>query len=234
MIIGRITGISSFQTPKVFKIIVLTLVLIVAQQLPAREKPDNLLKNGLTSDEVVQKLSLSGKISPAMIASFRNHVAAYLPYAKSNVVTLIDFSLPSTVKRLWTVSLQTGEVLLNTYVAHGRNSGNNEARQFSNVPESHQSSLGFYLTDQIYVGKHGNSMRLKGLEKNVNDNAWNRAIVVHGADYATYDFIQKYGRLGRSFGCPAIPPDVTDKFIQTVKDGSLLFIYHPGYENSQA
>lgn len=150
------------------------------------------------------------------------------------MVTLIDFSLPSTVKRLWTINLQTGELLLNTYVAHGRNSGDNEARQFSNVPESYQSSLGFYLTDQVYVGKHGNSMRLRGLEKNINDKAWDRAIVVHGADYATDGFIRKYGRLGRSFGCPAIPPEVTDEFIQTVKDGSLLFIYHPRYEKNQA
>ncbi|MDY0342363.1 MAG: murein L,D-transpeptidase catalytic domain family protein [Lentimicrobium sp.] len=234
MVNGRISERSTFLSFKSLKIIILTAVLVFAQQLPAREKSGSLLKGGLPQAEVIQLLSFSGIISPALINSFRKHLADFLPYTKTHVVTLIDFSLPSTVKRLWTINLQTGELLLNTYVAHGRNSGDNEARQFSNVPESYQSSLGFYLTDQVYVGKHGNSMRLRGLEKNINDKAWDRAIVVHGADYATDGFIRKYGRLGRSFGCPAIPPEVTDEFIQTVKDGSLLFIYHPRYEKNQA
>lgn len=218
---------------KVLKIIILTSVLVLAQQLPARER-SAALQGNLPVEEIGHIQALAGILSPALINSFRSHIAAFLPYAKSHVVTLIDFSLPSTAKRLWAINLETGEVLLNTYVAHGRNSGDNEARQFSNIPESYQSSLGFFLTDQVYVGKHGNSMRLKGLEKDINDKAWDRAIVIHGADYATDGFIQKYGRLGRSFGCPAIPPEVTDKFINTVKGGSLLFIYHPGYESKHA
>ena len=150
--------------------------------------------------------------------------------AKSSIVTLIDFSLPSTAKRLWTINLETGEILFNSLVAHGRNTGNDVAQSFSNIPQSFQSSLGFYLTDHVYVGKHGNSLRLKGLEKNINDNAWKRAIVVHGADYVTESFIKQNGRLGRSQGCPAIPPEITEEFINTVKEGSLIFIYHPGYE----
>lgn len=233
MINGHTIKRFSFFSFKAFKIITLTLVLVFAQQLPAREKSAGTFKNGLPDSESIQLLTLTQVISPALINSFKSHLNDFLPLAKSHVVTLIDFSLPSTVKRLWTINLNTGEILLNTYVAHGRNSGNNIANQFSNIPESYQSSLGFYLTDQVYVGKHGNSMRLRGLEKNVNDKAWDRAIVVHGADYATDAFIRKYGRLGRSYGCPAIPPEVTDEFIETVKDGSLIFIYHPRYESQQ-
>jgi hypothetical protein len=184
---------------------------------------------GLPEEEIMHVTAFSGVISPELINSFKERISAFLPLAKTHIVTLIDFSLPSTEKRLWTIDMLTGEVLFNTYVAHGRNSGDDVALSFSNIPESHQSSLGFYLTEQEYIGKNGNSMRLKGLEKNINDKAWDRSIVVHGADYATDGFIKNNGRLGRSFGCPAIPPEITDKFIETVKDGSLLFIYHPRY-----
>ena len=100
---------------------------------------------------------------------------------------------------------------------------------FSNKPQSHQSSLGFYLTCNLYYGKHGKSLRLQGLEKGINDKAMERAIVIHGADYVSESFINAYGRLGRSHGCPAIPIDIVDDFINTVKDGALLFIYHPSY-----
>ena len=165
MIKGHHSGRYTFHFHKLFKIIILTVVLVFAHQLPAREKPGSPLKNGLPKEEVNQLLAFSGIISPALINSFRARWAAFLPYAKSHVVTLIDFSMPSTAKRLWTINLQTGELLLNTYVAHGRNSGDNEARQFSNVPESHQSSLGFYLTDQVYIGKHGNSCVCAVLKK---------------------------------------------------------------------
>ena len=234
MIFRASTTKFSFSFIKILRIAVLTAVLVLNQQLPAREIMVGGSDIGLHEEGDLQLSALSGAVSPALLNSFKERISSFLPYAKSQVVTLIDFSLPSTAKRLWTINLETGEVLFNTYVAHGKNSGDNVARTFSNTPESYQSSLGFYLTDQIYVGKHGNSMRLKGLEKNINDKAWDRAIVVHGADYATDDFIRKYGRLGRSFGCPAIPPEITDEFIETVKEGSLLFIYHPRYAKSKA
>jgi hypothetical protein len=150
--------------------------------------------------------------------------------ASNKIITIIDFSLPSTARRLWTINMVTGEILFNTLVAHGKNTGQNIAEKFSNIPQSYQSSLGFYLTDQVYTGKHGHSLRLKGLEKNINDKAWERAIVIHGADYVSESFIKAHGRLGRSHGCPAIPPELTDDFIRTIKEGSLLFIYHPGYD----
>jgi hypothetical protein len=141
------------------------------------------------------------------------------------LLTVIDFSLPSTEKRLWIIDLTTREILLNTVVAHGRNSGNLMAEKFSNQPESYQSSLGFYKTAETYQGKHGYSLRLDGLENGFNDQARSRAIVIHGADYAREEFAKSTGRLGRSLGCPALPPELSAKVIDLIKEGSLLFIY---------
>lgn len=144
---------------------------------------------------------------------------------KKPILTVIDFSLPSTEKRLWIIDLERKEILLNTVVAHGRNSGMLMAEKFSNQPESNQSSLGFYKTAESYSGKHGYSLRLDGLEKGVNDQARNRAIVIHGADYAREAVAKMSGRLGRSLGCPAVPTELSAQVIDLVKEGSLLFIY---------
>ena len=144
---------------------------------------------------------------------------------KNEVLTVIDFTLPSTEKRLWIIDLDTQKILLNTVVSHGRNSGNLMAEKFSNRPESYQSSLGFYKTAETYHGKHGYSLRLDGLEKGFNDQARNRAIVIHGADYAREEVAKMSGRLGRSLGCPAVPSELSDEVIDLIKDGSLLFIY---------
>lgn len=141
------------------------------------------------------------------------------------VLTVIDFTLPSTEKRMWIIDLATQEILLNTVVSHGRNSGNLMAEKFSNRPESYQSSLGFYKTAETYHGKHGYSLRLDGLEKGFNDQSRNRAIVIHGADYAREEVAKMSGRLGRSLGCPAVPTELSDEVIDLIKDGSLLFIY---------
>lgn len=144
---------------------------------------------------------------------------------KSPILTVIDFSLPSTEKRLWVIDPAKGLILYHSVVAHGRNSGELLAKTFSNQPESFQSSLGFYKTSETYQGKHGYSLRLDGLEKGFNDQARNRAIVIHGADYAKEEFAKTTGRLGRSLGCPALPPELAAKVIDLIKDGSLLFIY---------
>lgn len=144
---------------------------------------------------------------------------------KSKVLTVIDFSLPSTAKRMWVIDPEKGEVLLNSVVSHGRNSGDLMANTFSNVPESFKSSLGFYKTAETYSGKHGYSLRLDGLEKGFNDQARNRAIVIHGADYAREEFAESVGRLGRSLGCPALPSELSAQAIDLIKDGSLLFIF---------
>lgn len=146
---------------------------------------------------------------------------------QKDILTLIDFSLSSNKKRLWVIDLATNTILFQSLVAHGRNTGEEFASQFSNRNSSNQSSLGFYATGEIYQGKHGESLRLDGLEKGINDNARQRAVVIHGADYVSDSFIQNHKRLGRSQGCPAIPIELTNKIIQIIKDKSCLYIYHP-------
>lgn len=152
------------------------------------------------------------------------------------LLTVIDFTLPSTEKRLWVIDVDKKEIVLNTVVAHGRNSGELHAEKFSNRPESYQSSLGFYLTAETYRGKHGYSLRLDGLEKGFNDQARARAIVIHGADYAREEFAKATGRLGRSLGCPALPTELSAKVIDLIKNGSLIFIYgkDPAYLGSSS
>ena len=145
---------------------------------------------------------------------------------ENDVLTIVDFSLPSTEERMWVIDMKTKTILLQSLVAHGRNSGDNMATNFSNVSESFQSSLGFYTTGEVYQGKHGFSLRLDGMEKGINDNARNRAVVIHGADYVSKSFIKQHGRLGRSQGCPAVPYEVHETLINKIKNKSCLFIYH--------
>src|SRR5688572_3133676 len=145
----------------------------------------------------------------------------------SNIVTIADFSQPSYKKRLFIVDLDNYQVLFNTYVSHGRNSGKEIPKKFSNKLSSYQSSPGFYLTKNTYFGKHGYSLQLEGLEKGINDNAFRRAIVMHGADYVNERMISSLGYIGRSQGCPAVSTRESKKIISTIKDGTCLFIYSP-------
>jgi hypothetical protein len=145
-------------------------------------------------------------------------------------LTVIDYSLPSTAKRLWVVDLEKQKVLFHEWVAHGRNSGANEANSFSNAPGTHMSSLGLFLTGETYVGGHGYSLRLDGLEAGRNDRARARDIVVHGASYVSPEFAAHHGRLGRSWGCPALRPAVARPIIDAIKDGGALFAYYPNRE----
>ncbi|WP_017733129.1 murein L,D-transpeptidase catalytic domain family protein [Nafulsella turpanensis] len=147
--------------------------------------------------------------------------------SEKNILTLIDFSLPSSQKRLWIIDLDQKELLFHELVAHGRNSGTLFAESFSNVRNSNTSSLGFYLTGEKYHGKYGLSLRLDGLEEGYNDNARERAIVLHGADYASEAFVEAQGRLGRSFGCPAVPFENKDAIVEAIDARTVLFIYAP-------
>jgi hypothetical protein len=151
---------------------------------------------------------------------------------KSNILTVIDFSLSSNLKRLWVIDLSSNVVLFQSLVAHGRNTGEEFATNFSNTPESFKSSLGFYATGEVYKGKHGVSLKLDGLEKGLNDNARNRAVVIHGADYVSESFIKNHKRLGRSQGCPAVPVEFVSDIIEMIKGQSCLFIYHPSISNN--
>jgi hypothetical protein len=152
---------------------------------------------------------------------------------KKDILTLVDFSLSSNTKRLWVIDLKTNEVLFQSLVAHGRNTGEEFATRFSNSAESFQSSLGFYTTGEIYRGKHGISLKLDGLEKGINDRARQRAVVVHGADYVSDSFIKGNKRLGRSQGCPAIPVKLASEIISAIKDKSCLYIYHPSIDHTK-
>lgn len=146
---------------------------------------------------------------------------------QKEVLTLVDFSLSSNTKRLWVIDMATNTILYNSLVAHGRNTGEEFASSFSNTNSSFKSSLGFYATGEIYNGKHGKSLKLDGLEKGINDNARERGVVMHSANYVSNSFIKYNKRLGRSQGCPAIPEDSLNEIVNTIKDKSCLFIYHP-------
>jgi hypothetical protein len=146
---------------------------------------------------------------------------------RNDIITIIDFSQPSNKKRLYVLDLGNKQVLFNTLVAHGMNSGKLWARSFSNNLSSLKSSPGFYVTAETYMGDNGYSLRLDGMEKNINDNARDRAIVMHGAPYVNQSAIKSLGFLGRSWGCPAIPLSKHELIINTIKDGTCLFIYSP-------
>lgn len=146
---------------------------------------------------------------------------------KTNLITVADFSQSSRNKRLFILDVDAEEVVMQTYVAHGRGSGEEYATSFSNKPESHKSSLGFYLTKGTYVGQHGESLVLDGLEKGFNDNAEARRIVIHGAGYIGAQHLSGNPFTGRSHGCPAVENKLSKTIINKIKDGSVLFIYHP-------
>jgi L,D-transpeptidase catalytic domain len=148
--------------------------------------------------------------------------------ANDKIISIVDFSQPSHKKRLFVIDLEKKKLLFNTYVAHGMNSGKEIASQFSNTPQSNKSSLGFYETAGTYVGKNGYSLHLTGLEKGINDNAYRRDIVMHGAAYVDERYIQMQGYIGRSQGCPAVPEKLHKPIIDKIKHGTCLFIYNPG------
>jgi hypothetical protein len=145
----------------------------------------------------------------------------------SPLLTVIDYSLPSRVRRLWVLDLRAGRVLAREYVAHGRNTGDDVARRFSNRPGSLQTSLGLFLTGKAYRGKHGLSLRLRGLDPRLNGLAERRAIVLHGADYVSEGTIAALGRLGRSQGCPAVERAVARRLVELIRDGTALYAWHP-------
>ena len=182
------------------------------------------IDNHLNSNELYTEMDLDTKVNAE---AFALAVTGYekISERKRNILTLIDFSKPSTEERLFVFDMDKKKLLFSSVVAHGKNSGNNWATKFSNINGSHQSSLGFYLTQNTYQGKNGYSLVLEGLEKGINDQAKNRAIVVHGAAYANPSIIQKNGRLGRSFGCPALPVKLNRPIIDAIKGGSVLYIY---------
>ena len=149
---------------------------------------------------------------------------------RTRLLTVIDYSLPSTQPRLWVLDLDRARILYKELVAHGRESGDDIPSAFSNAPGSLMSSLGFFVTDEAYVGKNGYSLRLRGLDPGINDNAYDRAIVMHGAAYVNRSVAETLGRLGRSLGCPAVRLEVARKLIDTIKGGTAMYAYGVSHE----
>jgi len=146
------------------------------------------------------------------------------------ILTVIDYSLPSTAKRLWTFNLANESLLFHELVAHGKNSGEDVASAFSNDDGSLMTSLGAFLTGGTYVGKNGYSLKLRGMDPGLNDHAEGRTIVLHGAPYVSEDFVHKVGRLGRSWGCPAVRPEIARPLIDQIKDSTLLYAWNPSLQ----
>lgn len=181
--------------------------------------------------------SIYEELSGASKPDFELFEKAYLGYidlklsghlaSDKEILSIVDFRIPSNQERFWVIDLKSRTVLHHTLVAHGENSGKKYALDFSNEVNSHKSSLGFYVTQETYYGKNGLSLRLKGLERGFNSNARKRYVVLHGADYATEEYLEQNGTLGNSEGCPAIPMGIHKSIIELTKNGTCLFIYYP-------
>jgi hypothetical protein len=195
---------------------------------------DTLVPETSASDNWVKKttqliLSKASNISPAALK------VGLIAYQKARqegldnkeILTIIDYSKPSAERRLWVIDLKTGNVLFNTWVAHGKNSGANNATLFSNSPQSLKSSIGVYLTDEVYSGHHGSSLRVQGLEPGFNDNALKRNVVFHGAAYVGEDIAKNKGMLGRSWGCMAVAFNTIRPLVNAIKDHTLVVAYYP-------
>lgn len=176
---------------------------------------------------IYSKLGLKGRLSYKVFNyALRGHRKFVKEKkVKSDLLTIIDYTKPSTKKRLIVIDLKEKKIVFDELVAHGKNTGANWAKHFSNKPQSLKSSAGFFITGGTYYGKHGYSLKLKGMEKGINDNAEKRAVVMHGAWYVNNDFLKKYGRLGRSWGCPALDKKVVRKVIDKIKYRTTLFVY---------
>ena len=182
-----------------------------------------------TAEQAVVQAAQKSGLKPAVIrTALRAYRLAVAEGAvKRSVLTVIDYSLPSRVRRLWVLDLVHGTVLAREFVAHGRGSGADVAQRFSNQPNSYESSLGTFVTADTYEGKNGLSLRLDGLNPGLNDHAMERGIVMHGAWYVSEAMVREQGRLGRSEGCPALSPAVAPKIIDMIRGGSVLFAYYP-------
>lgn len=184
-------------------------------------------------NETIRKIrAQSSNLDAAVLKAGLN---AYLKAQKKGlnikqILTLVDYSKPSSERRLWVIDMRNQKVLFNTWVAHGTNSGKENATSFSNNPRSLKSSLGVFLTDESYVGGNGYSMRVKGLEKNINHNAYDRSIVFHGANYVNAERAKTSKMMGRSWGCFAVDRSVIGPIINTIKENSLVVAYYPDQE----
>lgn len=186
----------------------------------------SIFSSNLFDSLQLQKMGLNREVFDFALKGF-NYMSKMGLIKNSSILSIVDFSKSSSEKRLYIIDLQKIQVLYKTYVAHGAKSGKEFASQFSNSISSNQSSLGFYETLDTYNGGNGYSLRLQGLETGFNDNANKRAIVLHGAPYVDERLVKLQGYIGRSWGCPAVPPALHRAIIDKIKNGTCLFIYSP-------
>ena len=235
---------SASKTQKIFFLAVIMLFVVSSHAMDNKKfkemspiellEEDSLYQTAKTNfTSFVNALYQKANDSTLTYESFQQGVIGYMNMLKRKEIkqdrylTIIDFSKPSTEERLYIFDACSQELVFSTVVAHGQNSGGLYATKFSNTEESHQSSIGFYVTTSTYKSsKYDLALRLDGKEY-TNSHASSRGIVMHGAKYASYDYIYKYGRLGRSFGCPALPYEYSKRVINMIKDGTCLYIYYP-------
>lgn len=204
-----------------------TLVLVTTSELRAASKPcasdasESLIASLLKQADGLRGEVLKLALDASACAAERGLVK------KRDLLTVIDYSIPSSEPRLFTFNLASGKMLFRELVAHGKNSGGDKASFFSNESGSLATSLGLFVTADTYYGGNGYSLRLRGLEEGVNDMAWDRLIVMHGASYVSKEAVRVLGRLGRSWGCPAVRAEIAEKIINTVRGGSAIFAYYP-------
>ena len=203
------------------------LALAVCLSLSSPAHAGGMTESALV-DHVVE--STGGPARAALEAAMRAYDRAQQAGAIANpgLLTLIDYTRPSVDRRLWVIDLRSGEVLFNELVAHGRGSCDNLATAFSNEDNSHMSSVGLFVTRDVYVGHNGYSLRLDGLDRGLKDHALSRAVVIHGAAYVSEVIGKQIGRLGRSWGCPAVRPEIARTLIDTIKGGTAVFAYGHG------
>lgn len=211
----------------------------VSASAPAKAHRDAAISEKIKRQSAIQKEALelyhalllqrSGLNKQAFITAWTGyqHLKDEGKLSNTEVLTICDYSQSSRKKRLYILDVAHRKLLLHTYVAHGRNSGREYATDFSNKPSSYKSSLGFFVTGNIYRGEHGPALSIDGLDKGFNDRASDRRIVIHGADYVGAGYLRSNSILGRSLGCPAVPRKETSRIIQKISDGSCFFIYHP-------
>lgn len=208
-------------------------ILLPLQKLTTQQAASDI---SYFPDETTELLFNNLKVSGLQYQAFYHAINGYHLLKQQGfvqndgIITVIDYSLPSTVERFFLIDIKNQILIHKSLVAHGKNTGEDYALRFSNEPGSHQSSLGFFLTGNTYYGRNGYSLVLNGLDTTYNEYAKSRAIVIHGADYVSNVYIEKNGRLGRSFGCPALPLESCHEIIDLIKNGSVVFCYYPDTE----
>lgn len=210
-----------------------TILTLITMALLASNMTSSSKSYATSAFDVNAEVQHLGRAAPKLnkrvlkLALSAYHKASRRGDVKKKVLTVIDYSLPSSKQRMWIFDVNHDRLLYNTYVAHGQNSGMDTPHHFSNITSSKETSLGTYITRDTYMGSKGYSLNLRGLEKGFNDNAYNRRVVIHGAWYVEPDFIKKAGRAGRSWGCPSIAQTLAKPVINTIKGGSVVFAYYP-------